>query len=205
MLVLLTGNRQVGKTRLLEMLLEKMQEDGVRCVGVITPGIWEHVQHGEFNKLGIDALLLPQGERIPFALKRDGSEGDAPSEQSDSAKLKWKIFDDSIDAINHHLDDLAQRGIGEGDVLVIDELGTLELIHGQGMTSAIALLDHLPNDDAASKLNVVVVVRPELIEVAKKRFAPVWGEPLVIDASASDAYSGIESLMRSLSSVSDKS
>lgn len=205
MLVLLTGNRQVGKTRLLEALLDKANEVEVRCVGFITPGVWERDRDGKLNKLGIDALLLSKGKKIPFALKRDGNEGSASSIQSDSAKLGWKIFDDSIDAINAHFDELAKCGIGDDDLLVIDELGTLELVHGKGLTSALALLGDPANGCSGSNKNAIVVVRPELIDVAKKRFAPVWGEPLVIDASDKSAYLGMESLIRSLSSASDKS
>lgn len=205
MLVLLTGNRQVGKTRLLEALLEKAKEENVSCVGVITPGIWEHDANGKNIKLGIDAILLPQHEKIPFAIKRDGGEGDASSRQSDSANLGWKIFDDSICDINKHFDDLMQAGINQDELLVIDELGTLELVHEKGLTSALAVLDNPCEALADSKTNAVAVVRPELIDVAKKRFAPVWGEPLVIDASDKGAYLGMESLIRSLSSASDKS
>ena len=38
--------------------------------GVITPGIWQ-----DGNKLGIDAIMLPLGEKINLALRNDNNDG----------------------------------------------------------------------------------------------------------------------------------
>lgn len=210
MLVLLTGGRQVGKTRMLEDVMERAKDSGIRCVGVYTPGIWR-ASNDELVKHGINAVLLPQNEEMLFAVGRGESKtcntdnDSGNSTQSDSAKLGWKIFDQAIDRINDHFDDLVESGINEGDLVIIDELGALEFIHGKGLTSALQLLENGPSDIPASKINVIAIVRPELLDEAKKRLSPTWGEPLAIDASADDAYLGIESLIKSLSSESVKS
>ena len=74
MLFILTGDIQIGKTRWLESTCRKLAADGIPCAGVVAPGVWvpsEHDDANGFEKLGIDNLLLPQGERITFARRRD--------------------------------------------------------------------------------------------------------------------------------------
>lgn len=78
MLFILTGDIQIGKTRWLKSTCRKLAADGIPCAGVVAPGVWVPSEHGDangFEKLGIDNLLLPQGERIPFARRRDPSAG----------------------------------------------------------------------------------------------------------------------------------
>ena len=82
MLFLLTGDVQIGKTRWLERLAAELAGDGVPVAGVLAPGVWRvrepHEVPGErglagegrFEKLGIDNVLLPGGERVPFARER---------------------------------------------------------------------------------------------------------------------------------------
>ena len=76
MLFLLTGDVQIGKTRWLERLAAELSGDGVQVAGVLAPGVWRvrepHEVPGErglagegrFEKLGIDNVLLPGGERV---------------------------------------------------------------------------------------------------------------------------------------------
>ena len=95
MLFLLTGEVQIGKTRWLESLVTELADCGVSCVGVLAPGQWvpaegEHADANGFEKLGIDNVLLPQGERIEFARRRDlAAKGKAFAEgtQAKAAKL----------------------------------------------------------------------------------------------------------------------
>ena len=84
MLFLLTGEVQIGKTRWLESLVTELADCGVSCAGVLAPGQWvpsegEHADANGFEKLGIDNVLLPSGERIPFARRGDWPEPTAPS------------------------------------------------------------------------------------------------------------------------------
>ena len=66
-----------------------------------------------FEKLGIDNVLLPQGERIVFARRRDLAEGDQPfaqGEQAKAAQLAWAISDEAIAQVNDHFAMLAKMG-----------------------------------------------------------------------------------------------
>ena len=67
MLFILTGDIQIGKTRWLKSTCRKLAADGIPCAGVVAPGVWVPSEHGDangFEKLGIDNVLLPGGERV---------------------------------------------------------------------------------------------------------------------------------------------
>lgn len=195
MLFLLTGDVQIGKTRWLSQLVEDLGERGVPSAGVLAPGVWRErgadepdgsggaAGNGRFEKLGINNVLLPEGERISFARRRDLAlaEGsyDAAS-QSSSAKLAWNISDAALARVNAHFDNLAHRLCEAATpscavrpaLLVVDELGQLELLRGGGLTSAMTLLDKGATPQFPHAL---VVVREWLLDRAVARFAAPWG------------------------------
>lgn len=270
MLFLLTGDVQIGKTRWLEDLCASLQAAGTCVAGVVAPGQWVPRPKGQpggkhgfdgagrFEKLGIDNVLLPQGERIEFARRRDlAAEGKAFEEgaQAKAAKLGWAISDTAIAQVNAHfamlakqagiapadsgaedptttqaevdtpaaapLDNgacppvaaetaaetspLAQTNTGEPTVaataakaegnalaaapaaneaklaphamLVVDELGHLELLHSCGLTNALAILDAGPTPQFP---HAIAVVRETLLDEARRRFEPRWGKATVI-------------------------
>ena len=266
MLFLLTGDVQIGKTRRLERLAAELAGDGVPVAGVLAPGVWRvrepHEVPGErglagegrFEKLGIDNVLLPGGERVPFARRRDLALAEGsfdPTSQSASAQLAWEIADEAIARVNAHFDRIAAElaavpagapalpgdaGSGgyaplpvdpaagmfhvkhsfaqtyvsretsgaeagetpadpstggsrivveadepdaegsvtvgaEGGLLVVDELGRLELMRDGGLVSAVALLERGPS---ARFPHALVVVRDWLCPRAEERFAGAW-------------------------------
>ena len=115
MLFLLTGEVQIGKTRWLESLVTELGAFGVPCAGVLAPGQWvpsmgPRADANGFEKLGIDNVLLPGGERIPFARRGDLARADGTfNEESQAAKaeLAWHIDDAAIARVNAHFDELA--------------------------------------------------------------------------------------------------
>lgn len=180
MLLLLTGDIQIGKTRWLEGVVDELEASGIALCGAITPGEWIQHRSGSdapgnlgdtsgvtYEKIGIDAMLLPQRERFSFAKRADLAQGDAiRASQSESAKLGWKIDDNAIDRINHHFDAIA-CGDAAG-VLVIDELGRLELEHGAGLVSAVKLVER---GATPSIPHAIAIVREQLLPTAHTRFA----------------------------------
>lgn len=181
MLFFLIGDIQSGKTRWLERVLGALRASGVGVAGVLAPGVW--LDHGpdaqpRFEKLGIDNVLLPQGERIPFARRRDLAERDGGFDehsQAAQAQLGWAIDDDAIDRVNAHFDELG-RSARDADafdenapsLLVVDELGRLELLRGEGLVAAMRLLDA----GASSTFpHALAIVRADLVELARERFA----------------------------------
>lgn len=270
MLFLLTGDVQIGKTRWLEDLCASLQAAGTCVAGVVAPGQWVPRPEGQpngnhgfdgagrFEKLGIDNVLLPQGERIEFARRRDlaaGGKAFAEGAQAKAAKQGWAISDTAIAQVNAHFAMLAkQAGIAPADsganapataqaavdapaatpldngvcspvaaetaaetppfaqtntgeptvaataakaegnvlaaapaanetqlapraVLVVDELGRLELLRGCGLTNALAILDAGPTPQFP---HAIAVVRETLLDEARRRFEPRWGKPIAI-------------------------
>lgn len=185
MLFILTGDIQTGKTRFLEDLLAKLTRENINCYGVLAPGVW--VDHGghaacRYEKIGIDNLMLPQGERIAFAKRRDlkqaNIEDKVSTGQSDEAQLAWAIDDNAIEKVNKHFDTIAQQldsdssTPGKG-LLLIDEFGRLELLHEKGLTSAVTLLDQGPT---ALWTHAVLIVRDYLCDLSVERFGSSWKE-----------------------------
>lgn len=183
MLFLLTGDVRIGKTRWLERVVAELVAEGVPVAGVLAPGVWREGADG-LEKLGIDNVLLPGGERIAFARRRDLALADGtfdPESQSAAAQLAWRISDDALAWVNVHFDELAQAGgscvaVRPG-LLVVDELGRLELEHDRGLTSATALLAAGATDCFPHAL---AVVRDWLRPRAEARFAPAWGGAQVL-------------------------
>ena len=197
MLFLLTGDVQIGKTRWLEDLCASLQAAGTCVAGVVAPGQWVPRPEGQpggkhgfdgagrFEKLGIDNVLLPQGERIEFARRRDlaaGGKALAEGAQAKAAKLGWAISDTAIAQVNAHFAMLAKQTANETELaphamLVVDELGRLELLRGCGLTNALAILDAGPTPQFP---HAIAVVRETLLDEARRRFEPRWGKATVI-------------------------
>ena len=186
MLFFLTGDVQTGKTRWLQQLVDDLRSRGVETYGVLAPGTW--IEHrdaadakGRFEKTGIDNLLLPEGRLVPFARRRDLAQDAGSydsSSQSGRANLAWAIDDQAIELVNGHLANVLARTSNDASLspglLVIDELGQLELRRGEGLTAAMELIDR----GAISALpHALVIVRRQLLDIARERFAQApWGE-----------------------------
>ena len=91
LLFLLTGEVQSGKTRWLCQVVDDLARSGVPCAGVLAPGVWHGTEEpGRFEKRGIDNVLLPGGERVPFARRNDLAQAAGsfdPESQSARARL----------------------------------------------------------------------------------------------------------------------
>ena len=173
----------------------------------------EPVAIERFEKLGIDNVLLPTGERIVFGRRADLAEAegsyDAES-QSSRAKLGWTIFDEAIERVNEHFAQLSQEACAGGDavavgvesgnagsgngsgtpyacspcLLVVDEIGRLELQRGGGLVEAMRLLQQGPS---SAFPHALVVVRSWLAERAEEAFCPAWGAAVYVEPTAEDA------------------
>lgn len=180
MLFLLTGEVQTGKTRWLEDLAADLAGRGVPVAGVLAPGQWvpsagERADGNGYEKLGIDNVLLPGGERIPFARRGDLARADGTfdeTSQAARAELAWHIADDALAQVNAHFDQLAQQATTPTTgLLVVDELGRLEVWRGEGLTSAVRLLRQGPT---AAFPHALAVVRDYLADDAEALLAEAW-------------------------------
>lgn len=187
MLYILTGDIQIGKTRWLQGLTRDLGARGVPVQGVLAPGVWrpnEACANG-LEKLGIDNVMLPGGERVSFACRRDlDPEARSTMEQGgmpEQMRLAWSFSDEAIEQVNAHFARLAacdapgvraDSQAREG-LLVVDEFGRLELeCAGLGLTQAVALVARGPRPGWPHAL---IVVRDWLVPRAREVFGPAWG------------------------------
>lgn len=144
-LVILTGERGSGKTALCSLLVEKGRKTGWQVKGLMTPAVFEAGQ-----KTAIDVLDLHTGQRRRLArVRQDGDTGiQTMSWTFELQALEWgsRVLKESVPC----------------DLLLVDELGPLELLRKQGWTAG---LDVLESGDY--KLGVVVI-RPELLDIARQ-------------------------------------
>ena len=158
MLFILTGDIRSGKTTWLEAGVRELEAAGVPVRGVLAPGVWR-----DGKKVGIENVLLPSHARVLLA---------TPAEEGCSTGLGWDFDANALARVNAHLTELAATsGDMRPGLLVIDEIGPLELRRGEGLTAALELLDAGPTP---AWPHALVVVRATLAEDARTRFAQSW-------------------------------
>jgi nucleoside-triphosphatase THEP1 len=154
-LTVLTGPSGAGKTSACLRLAGFAANLHLRVAGIVSPAVFD-----DGIKTAIDCCDLKSGQRRRLAT-RNGSP--APGELGyafSASALAWA--------------DAALAHATPCDLLLVDELGPLELVQGRGMASALGVL----RSDGYRQ--AVVVVRPDLIE----RFAALLGKPFRIVETA---------------------
>ena len=134
----LVGPSGSGKTTTCAQLVAQAQQHGFRVAGVISPGVW---QHGE--KEAIRLRDVNRGEERLLA--RRACPGESPTVG------RWVFLPETL-----AWGQTVLRERQPTDLLVVDELGPWELLHGQGLMAAFPALTH-----RAYRL-AVVTVRPTL-------------------------------------------
>ncbi len=180
MLYILTGSIQSGKTRWLQEVVSMLEEKGISCEGVIAPGIWAKSSDG-FIKDGILNELLPTHETLTFGLKPDQEKGIVANINCSSNPSKdsgWYIDDQAVAKVNDHFTNLDKAITHSNEpcenILVIDELGVLELLKGTGITKAMDLLQK-GNQDHYKHAIVVVRSKKDLPLLVSNRYSQYWG------------------------------
>jgi nucleoside-triphosphatase THEP1 len=160
-LVLLTGPRGSGKSRWCERLAGAGRAAGLNVTGFVSPAVFE-----SGAKTAIDLLDVSTGARRRLADR-------PPPGVPGTAGLGWSFHPETLAWGNEVLE-----RIGPCDLLVLDELGPLELRHEGGLASCFPVL-------AARRHRLaVVVVRPELLGEAHRRWPRIAD---VLERHAADA------------------
>ncbi len=186
MLFLLTGEVQTGKTRWLESLVARLSKEGIASFGVVAPGVWvkssgSRSDANGFEKLGIDNVLLPEGTVVPFARRRDLAQAEGSFDarsQSAAAGLRWEISDEAIRCVNRHFANASTVLPASPSLLVVDELGQLELRRDGGLSVAVRMLER---GSTAAFPHALAVVRRDLLPFAKARLSGSWERTEVIE------------------------
>ncbi len=146
-IILITGERQTGKTTLCLNLASALQTVGIRVAGVLT-------QHVGPNDLAV--VELASGQRYALTLPFVADHG--------GALRRFRMDPEALERSRQALEDSFPT-----QVFLVDEIGPLELRHGQGWCHVPVLLER---DDYTVAL---IVVRPELLgEAIAQMPAPVY-------------------------------
>jgi nucleoside-triphosphatase THEP1 len=137
---IISGELQQGKTTLVTRLAEELRARGFRVAGLLALGIWD-----EGKRDGFDALNLATGARVPLCRR------DAPE-----AALRTGPFGFFEQGMSFGADALSLEAAQDADLVVIDEVGPLEL-RGEGWAVDLDILRH------NSPVSLLLVVRSGLV------------------------------------------
>ena len=141
--VLLTGERQAGKTTVCEQVVELARGLGYQPAGLLSPALL-----GEDGfPVAYQALMVADGEGRLLAQADNDLGGPRTARYSfDADALSWAVA-------------RLREAISQGcDLLIVDEIGPLELEQGKGLAPILSDLS------AANRLPpLLFVVRPELV------------------------------------------
>jgi nucleoside-triphosphatase THEP1 len=149
MFVLLTGSTRAGKTTACWRAVPGLRATGLKLAGFVSPPILD--EHGV--KTGIEMVDLSTGNRATFA--RVVGHGEAPTIGV------YKVLDGAADWARGVL---SAALLSDADLLVIDEIGVLELHRGTGFAFALE-----PLSDPVRIPNAIVLVRRELADELAQR------------------------------------
>lgn len=154
-LILLSGPPGCGKTTWCIQLQRIGARQNIPMHGIVSPPV---IKDGV--KVGIDLLPLPNGSPRHLAVRRQNETGGLLTDD-------WRFDERQMDWGERYL-----ARIRNPQLLIVDELGPLEFLNGQGWQSAFSLVEKRTYHLA------VIVVRPSLLYAARKRWP--WAESLVL-------------------------
>jgi nucleoside-triphosphatase THEP1 len=160
-LTLITGPSGAGKTTFCAEFVVQMQGTGSSVGGFICPAVFEGGK-----KIGIDLLNVASGERRRLGLRTYN--------KGETTVGCWQL-DESVLAWGNQI----LAGLKHEDIIIIDELGPLELEDGYGYQEALHLLDE------GRYRTAFVVVRPALLPLARLR----WPQAQVLELESETACS----------------
>lgn len=160
---LLTGAVGVGKTTVAGRVVDLARQRGLICGGLLTPALVG--RRGQ--KIGIWGVDVSSGERRLLARIGEDLGGPAIGPYSFSAAaLAW-----AVSVLEAALPPPPPVSLRRCDLLLVDEIGKLELWHGAGLAPI------LPRLAAGEAPRALVVVRDFLLDELQARLGAI--EPIV--------------------------
>jgi nucleoside-triphosphatase THEP1 len=166
MLALVTGGIGCGKTTACRHALAQLRARGVAPSGILTPPRLD----GRGHKVGIDVLDMSTGQMRPLATYDAGGGQTVGHYTFDQAALRWALA---------RLTAAVNAGPA---LLVIDEIGPLELTHGGGFVDVLG-----PLADPQRVPHGLVIVRAACVATLEARLDRPDAHRFWIDRANRDA------------------
>jgi nucleoside-triphosphatase THEP1 len=164
--VILTGESGSGKTTICAQVAALAQAQGLKAAGVLTS---PRLAGG--GKVGLDVEDIRTGECRPLAERVGTVDGPAIGD--------WHFHKDGL-----AWGTMVLRNATPCDMLVIDELGPLELVQGEGWTISINVLR------AGGFRLALVVVRPALVSCLQERLDGIKSFTLAVTGADREVLPG---------------
>jgi len=121
-----TGPSGSGKTQLCQKIVGEAIELGYDVAGFVSPAIFS-----EETKIAINVKILPSGKEKALAIL-------AQNDMVNNVYGKWKFDQKAIDLIQNHF-----LAIKHCDMLIVDEIGPLEIDQGKGWHKVLQHIDQI--------------------------------------------------------------
>lgn len=152
----LSDAREAGKTTLCRRLVEAARRRGVDVAGVFSPGVFAPDAAGHTARVAIEVEHIRAGRRRLLATRTKSAA--SPQAGFDLVIGHWWFNSDTVRWADQALVESCPC-----DLLIVDEIGPLELTRGEGWLNGLRALQ-----SGQYRLGVVVV-RPELRGPAEAR------------------------------------
>lgn len=146
-ITLISGERNVGKTQLCQLLVEELKNNRKKVDGIISPGFFE-----SDKKIQIHAQYIASGQKRLIARYQPGYDRRKP-------ECEWKFEAAGMQWANQMF-----LGTVPTDCLIVDELGFLEFEQNTGWKNGLKAIE-----SGLYKM-AFVVIRPALLNHAKDRW-----------------------------------
>ena len=144
---ILSGEENIGKSTLCRQIIEY-----AKSRNITVSGIRSELEIMNYQRKAINSFDIKTGKMINLAVYSPGWDKEKP-------ERKWKFNREAINWGNNVL----RRSVPT-DLLIIDEIGYLELEKGEGWNECFNVLESNQYQLA------LVVIRPELLTLASKRY-----------------------------------
>lgn len=160
-IVVVTSPRHTGKSSLIARYVNLCSQHHIRVAGILAEGLWEDHQRSGFNLVDLSA-----GHRVPLAVR---------SPPSGRARIGFDFYLEGVEAARMAL---SKDRCATADLIVVDEIGKLELI-GDGWA------DYLPPLLGLTGKTHLWAMRESLVDAVARQWA--FTPRALVDARSPEA------------------